>query len=314
MRVLDLFSGIGGFSFGLERAGMRTVAFCEIDHYARRVLEKLWPGVPIYGDVKTLTADRLAADGIAADVICGGFPCQDISAAGRGVGIEGERSGLWFEMLRLITECRPAWVLAENVPALRNRGADTVLDGLERAGYTAWPLVVGADDVGAPHRRKRVWIVAHAGRSGRRQNTRGALGNQSQDEGRREAHDYKSNRHGESRGARDVAHANGVAKRKSRHEAETLGVGRETRMEPGGRCNGQHQPGPGENMADANGISPVGPAISRAQCGSWATEPELGRVANGIPHRVDRLRCLGNAVVPLIPELIGRAIMQAGAA
>jgi len=161
--VLDLFSGIGGLSLGLHWAGMRTTAFCEADPFARAVLARHWPGVPIYGDVRTLTAARLRADGVPRpDLLCGGFPCQDISLAGRAAGIEGPRSGLWSHMARLVRECRPRWVVAENVPGLRGRGADRVLSELEAAGYACWPLVVGAVHAGAPHRRSRVWLVAQA--------------------------------------------------------------------------------------------------------------------------------------------------------
>ena len=119
MRALDLFSGIGGFSLGLERTGgFRTVAFCEIEIYQRRVLAARFPGVPIYDDVQTLSAGRLAADGIAIDVICGGFPCQDLSIAGGKAGIDGERSCLWSEFSRLIGELRPRYVIVENVANL----------------------------------------------------------------------------------------------------------------------------------------------------------------------------------------------------
>jgi len=161
--VLDLFSGIGGFSLGLHWAGMRTGAFCEADPFARGVLARHWPGVAIYDDVRTLSAVRLRADGIPwPGLLCGGFPCQDISLAGRAKGIEGERSGLWSHMARLVRECRPRWVVVENVPGLRSRGADRVLSDLEAAGYACWPLVVGAVHTGAPHRRSRVWLVAQA--------------------------------------------------------------------------------------------------------------------------------------------------------
>jgi len=161
--VLDLFSGIGGFSLGLHWAGMRTAAFCEADPFARAVLARHWPRVPIYDDVRTLSAARLRQDGVPRpDLICGGFPCQDISLAGRGAGIAGARSGLWSHMARLVRECRPDWVVAENVPGLRGRGADRVLSELEAAGYACWPLLVGAVHAGAPHRRSRVWLVAQA--------------------------------------------------------------------------------------------------------------------------------------------------------
>src|SRR5574343_1702489 len=119
LRVLDIFAGIGGFSLGLERTGgFETVAFCEIDPFCRRVLAKHWPDVPCYEDVRSLTAERLAADGIAVDVICGGFPCQDISVAGKGAGIEGSRSGLWSEYARIIGEVRPRYAWVENSPLL----------------------------------------------------------------------------------------------------------------------------------------------------------------------------------------------------
>lgn len=135
LRVLDLFSGIGGFSLGLERTGgFETVAFCEIEEYPRRVLAKHWPKVPCYDDVRTLTADRLAADGIAVDVICGGFPCQDISFAGRRAGLEGARSGLWGEYARLIGELRPRFVVVENVPGLLVSGWEPFSETFPRSG------------------------------------------------------------------------------------------------------------------------------------------------------------------------------------
>jgi len=162
LRVLDLFSGIGGFSLGLERTGgFKTVAFCEIEDYPRRVLEKHWPGVPIYHDVRDLTGARLAADGIAVDVICGGFPCQDISHAGAGAGISGERSGLWREYARLIGEIRPQYAIMENVAALLDNGMDVVCGDLASLGYDAEWQVISACALGAPHMRQRVFIVAY---------------------------------------------------------------------------------------------------------------------------------------------------------
>lgn len=155
LNVLDLFSGIGGFSLGFEAAGMHTVAFCEVDPFCREWLAQCWPGVPIFPDVRRL--DGRAVGPI--DLVCGGFPCQDVSAAGKGEGLAGKRSGLWFEMLRIVREVRSTWVVIENVTALRTRGADRVLGDLEASGYTCWPFVVGADNLGATHRRKRVWII-----------------------------------------------------------------------------------------------------------------------------------------------------------
>lgn len=172
MNVLDLFSGIGGFSLGLERAGMRTVAFCEIEPFCRKVLARHWPNVKQYTDVRTLTADQLMADGIPRiDVICGGFPCQDISVAGKGAGLAGERSGLWREYARIIGEVRPKFVIVENVAALLGRGLGDVLGDLAALGYDAEWHCIPASYVGAPHRRDRLWIISYASehRCGERQ-------------------------------------------------------------------------------------------------------------------------------------------------
>lgn len=238
MKILDLFSGIGGFSLGLERAGMQTIAFCEVDPVCRQVLKKHWPNVPIFEDVKTLTAKDIHD---TVDVICGGFPCQDISLAGRGAGLAGERSGLWYEYHRLIEEIRPRYVIIENVAALRSRGLDEVLRCLDALGYDAEWHCIPAAAVGAPHRRDRVWIVAHAMRS---RSSPGIPAEGHGQEGQPKIADHLSDRFARWEG--------------SRH---------------------------------------------------WATEPDVGRVAHGVPKRVDRLKQLGNAVVPQIPELIGRAIL-----
>lgn len=165
LRVLSLFAGIGGFDLGLERTGgFKTVAFCEIDPFCRRVLAKHWPEVPCYEDVRTLTADRLRADGVDVDVICGGFPCQDISYAGPGAGLSGDRSGLWFEYARLVGELEPQLVLVENVSALLDRGMGEVLGTLSDLGFDAEWDTLTACGVGLPHMRRRVFVVAHSDR------------------------------------------------------------------------------------------------------------------------------------------------------
>ena len=169
LRVLDLFAGIGGFSLGLERTGgFETVAFCEIEEFPRKVLNKHWPEVPIYEDVRQLTGDILKRDGISVDVITGGFPCQDLSSAGKRGGIEAERSGLWSEIVRLIGELRPEFVIIENVADLlvgpsdeRGSWFSKVLIDLAKCGFDAeWQNIPGAA-VGAVHIRERVWIVAY---------------------------------------------------------------------------------------------------------------------------------------------------------
>jgi DNA (cytosine-5)-methyltransferase 1 len=268
LRVLDLFSGIGGFSLGLERAGgFETVAFCEIEEYPRRVLAKHWPGVKQYDDVRTLTADTLRRDGIAVDVICGGFPCQDISVAGRGAGLAGERSGLWREYARLIRELRPRFVIVENVAALLSRGLGDVLGDLAALGYDAEWHCIPAAAVGAPHRRDRLWIVANSARSERA--------------GERAVESRQQNRPANRR--ETLANAN-PRDEHGRRGSVQMGWGRFA----------------GETLNDG---------YTRGT--EWSPEPDVGRVAHGVPSRVDRLGALGNAVVPQIPELIGRAIMQA---
>jgi DNA (cytosine-5)-methyltransferase 1 len=174
-KVLDLFAGIGGFSLGLERTGgFETVAFCENAPYCQKVLQRHWPQVPIYDDVRTLSAQRLRSDGIEPDVLTGGFPCQDISLAGKGAGLSGDRSGLWNEYRRLIEEIRPAFAIIENVSALRDRGLGEMLRALAAIGYDAEWHCIPAAAIGAPHRRDRAWIIAYpegvgrgSGRQGR---------------------------------------------------------------------------------------------------------------------------------------------------
>lgn len=161
-RVLDLFSAAaGGWSLGMHRAGFHTIAACEVIDWRRVLYSQNNPGVPIYDDVTTLSADRLIRDGVGLpDIIVGSPPCQDISSANtKGKGVDGERSGLYFEAVRLIDECRPRWFALENSANLRTRGADRVIDALEAIGYTCWPFVVSAGDIGANHERKRSWLV-----------------------------------------------------------------------------------------------------------------------------------------------------------
>ena len=339
LSVLDLFSGIGGFSLGLERAGMRTVAFCEIDPRCRLVLAKHWPGVPCYDDVRTLTAERLRADGIPVDVICGGFPCQDLSVAGKGAGLAGERSGLWREFSRLAGELRPSFVIVENVAALLGRGLGTVLGDLAALGYDAEWHCIPAAAVGAPHRRDRVWIVAHPARERERPGRgepsgvdRGGVvvegpaswcyhldcgphvadtDGGDRNEGRPHHSSECAGGSNAQRGAggAHVANTDVVAGHEGRtRHAEEVARGRHADR---GDVDDVLPNAHGARLAQRQGFGcRHGPELTTVERNDWwAVEPDVGRVADGIPARVDRLTALGNAVVPQIPELIGRAIV-----
>lgn len=159
MNIIDLFSGIGGFSYGLESCGnYNTVAFVECDLFCQRILKAHWPQVPCYSDIREVSG----TEGLV-DMLCGGFPCQDVSVATGSVAqsLLGDRSGLWFEYMRLINEIKPNWVIIENVEALRNKGLSILLQQLAAAGYDVEWHVIPAYAVGLPHTRKRIWIIAH---------------------------------------------------------------------------------------------------------------------------------------------------------
>lgn len=160
MNVLDLFSGIGGFTLGFGQAGMRTVAFCEIEPWCRAILRQHWPHIPIHDDIRKLDGRQYAG---VVDLVCGGYPCQPFSVAGLRRGASDERH-LWPEMHRLVREIRPRWVVAENVAGHIQLGFDEVAASLESDGFTVWPFVIPACAVGAWHRRDRLWIIAHADR------------------------------------------------------------------------------------------------------------------------------------------------------
>lgn len=216
----SLFSGIGGIDLGLERAGMECRWQVECDPFCQDKLEKHWPRVARYGDIRKISGSDLEY----VDVLAGGFPCQDVSLAGERAGIEeGTRSGLWFEFARIIGELRPRFVLIENFPGvLANGPMRRVLGDLSALGFDAEWDCLSACQFGAPHPRERVFIVAYP-----------------------------------------------------------------------------------------NGESKVWPAEPWAERHSWAIEPRMARVANGIPNRMDRVRVLGNAVVPQVAEWVGRQIMRA---
>ncbi len=351
MRHLDLFSGIGGFALGLRMAGgFETIGFCEIDGYCQRVLKKHWPDVPIYEDVTTLDYEQFIGQ---VDIITAGFPCQDLSVAGRGAGLAGERSGLYRYLMDALRVVRPRYAIIENVAALLSRGLGVILGDLTEVGYDAEWHCIPASAVGAPHQRDRVWIIAHARSDelwdepgGRRRPCRASEAEPSDDGTTESVADPHSRRR-----RADIAGKHDADRQDpGRQEADGLlgkirQAGRNGTMAhtDSGRREGQNVPvrqprqdeaapvarGNGKDMADSDGTrqpdaqrcgapsqwSGLGAAIergirSRADDG-WCPEPAIRRVVNGLPHRIHRLRGLGNAVVPQIVGVLGRAILEA---
>lgn len=238
---LSLFSGIGGLDLAAEWAGFRTVGQCEWADYPRAILEKHWPGLPRWRDIRTLTGDDFyAKTGLrTVTVVSGGFPCQPFSVAGKRRGKEDDRY-LWPEMLRVISEIRPAWVVGENVAGIVSMELDKVLSDLESIGYTCQAFVIPACAVDAPHRRDRVAIVANTNSNGR--------------------------------------------------------------LRPGQKSKKRR------DHVEKRSTFPEGCNVESRRW--WTAEPNVGRVANGVPDRVDRLKCLGNAVVPQQFYPIFRAIAE----
>jgi len=351
LKHLDLFSGIGGFSLGLEATGgFKTVAFCEIEEFPRQVLQKHWPHVKQYKNIKELTYEKLKSDGIGSiDIITGGYPCQPFSQAGRKKGEQDPRH-LWPEYFRLIKECRPNWIIGENVSGHLKLGLDSVLADLESEGYHTRTFSISAASIGANHKRERVWIVANANGSGNQPEKSGSPGKKNEKEiGNRtnnssswfpdgadstvtqqgsetkmesmentrrslrqgtfireknENEIEKENAHitqrpGEASQS-DVAYANSDREKRnksqdrkgSRFEQDSSNMANTKRVYAQGQYDGQGQRQPwGESW--------------------WAVEPDVGRVAHGIPDRVDRLKALGNSLVPHVPYCIALSILEA---
>ena len=299
MNVGSLFSGIGGFDLGFERAGMRISWQVELDPYCRAVLARHFPDAARFEDAREVGARNLDP----VDLLCGGFPCQDLSAAGRGAGIDGARSGLWSEFARIVRELRPRYVVVENVPALLTgkgkrweRGPiGRVLGDLAEARYDAEWACLSAGEFGAPHLRKRVWIVAYPARDAEA----GAAA-----EPRPER--QRAGAGGERSRAAEVADAD--AQRQPRRTGEVC--------EPAGRRQPAERGGKGADVPDADREQHEGRAQALGGSASaelrdhWAAEPGVGRVADGVPRRVDRLAALGNALVPQIAEWIGHRILD----
>tara|TARA_B100000282_G_scaffold275287_1_gene232508 strand:- start:172 stop:1140 length:969 start_codon:yes stop_codon:yes gene_type:complete len=293
----SLFSGIGGFELGLERAipNSKTIWQCEQNAFAQKVLKKHWPDVPIYDDIKEIKHGTIDV----VDIICGGFPCQDISQAGKRKGIaNGERSGLWFEMLRIIDMVRPRIAIAENVTAItqKGRGMDIVVSSLSKIGYDVEWIDVRASDEGAPHKRERIFFVAYPNQI----HTAGKFGIVEKEK---------------RKTSKEVQH-----KRKDTNESwNTNPIDDGTRCETTSNTIRQHikkqsmytEPMESERLFECG----------RGENGRihatnyWKTTPigsPLCRMDDGISNRVDRIKALGNAIVPQCSETIGRYIMKSG--
>lgn len=325
LKVGDLFSGIGGFSLGLESTGgFETAWFCEANEYCRQILRRHWPNVPIFPDIKEFNFNNAES----VDLICGGFPCQPFSVAGGRKGTDDDRY-LWPQMLGVIKAYRPTWVIAENVAGLTSMGVEAgkpevesrtftrfpdydyyeavytrqeimllnnVCESIEKEGYAVQPLIIPACAVDAPHRRDRLWILAHAESNRRRKNEQG----------------LSVRRTDFNRRCEDVANAE-IIKGDVRENGGYHSKGAILRETGGSRSNvadPRRTRRQEFNFADiTKGPGYCAGGVDSSWC-SWTPEPGVGRVANGIPDRVDRLRSLGNAVVPQVVNQIGLAILE----
>jgi len=260
---IDLFSGIGGFALACRWAGIETIAFCEIEPYAQRVLRKNFPRIRIFEDVRQFPATEFREPFL----LTGGYPCQPFSQAGKRRGAEDDRH-LWPSMFGIIRTSRPTWILAENVAGHVTLGLDQVLADLESEGYAVQPIIIPACAVDAPHRRDRVWIVGNAKKRSGNERSRGCNENR----------ELQISKLGNA--SREIAFADSNRRRCEKRESET------------------------KSLSDFN-------FKSESDGRFWSAEPNVGRVAHGIPRRVDRLRGLGNAIVPQVAYEIIKAMIEA---
>ncbi len=320
LKVIDLFSGIGGFALGLESTGyFKTIQFVENEKWCQKILAKNFPGVPIHDDVKTF-------QGYGADVVVGGFPCQPFSVAGKQKATKDNRH-LWPDMFRVIKETKPTWVIGENVRNIVSISDGMVLEqvylDLESEGYEVQSFIIPASAVNAPHQRYRTWIVAYSNSRGRRWQKR-VRENDLQGSKREEQtnHIIKTSK----RRPYDVENT----RRTLQPRAE---FGKENENEIGKRYANQSERSSQTSKLDVADTDSTGlqrqwsksdrvneKFVATESCKKksksmetkwWEFEPNVGRVAHGIPNRVDRLRGLGNAIVPQIAYQIGKAIMEA---
>ena len=306
MKVLDLFSGIGGFSYGLDKVGFKTVAFCEMDEYCKLVLQKHWKGVKIYNDVKELKGEEIIKEHGTIDIVVGGFPCQPFSIAGARKGTDDNRH-LWPEMFRIIKELKPRWVIGENVRGIvsiqNGMVFENVCTDLEGEGYEVRAFNIPAAGVGAPHKRERIWIVANSRRTLRQ-------GSELERENANEGEQENANQHQRSSGTpeHNVANTNTRLSEQSNQEVQARGNTLNSSSGDVANTNGERQ----QEQCGTESVQKEGNesqrSSSQARHTGWESEPDVGRVAHGLSGRVHRLKALGNSIVPKIAEEIGRAI------
>lgn len=274
MKALSLFSGIGGIDLAAEWAGIETIAFCEYADFPRKILNKHWPEVPIFKDVKQLNKELLESEGIdveTIELIHGGFPCQPYSQAGKQRGKDDDRD-LWPEMFRIIREIQPTWVVGENVANFANMELDRTLFDLESEGYETGTFVLPACGVDAKHQRFRTFVVAHT-------DSKRHLYGQTK---KQPAKSWQPTFSNITSGSEILSNSDSERWEKVRDEGKITSFGERER-----------QPGAADSL----------PA-------RWPSEPNVGRVANGVSDRLDRIKSLGNAVVPQQVYPIFRAIME----
>lgn len=297
MKILDIFSGIGGFSIAAHWAGFETAAFCEQDKFCQKVLAKNFPGVPIFDDIKTLKGDQFNG---SIDIVCGGFPCQPWSTAGKRRGAEDDRH-LWPEMLRVVREARPRWVIGENVAGIIRMGLDAVLADLEAEGYTCQSFVIPACGIGAQHRRDRVWIVADSNRE-RESQPQGAFG---KERGRALDRNQESSPNTDSAGSQRQQLSAWSGRDVQNSLPEPL---QDPKRE---RRSGQAQPGV---CGSADGLSK---GMDRAIANCWDVPAWIDRPKADGPFGYrnkggykNRIKALGNAIVPQVVYPIFKAIAE----
>ena len=341
LRHVDLCSGIGGFSLGFEWAQLSTpILFCDTEPWCRKILAKNFPNVPIATDVKELANDpeRLVPD---CDILTAGYPCQPFSVAGKQKGTEDDRH-IWPFIFRIVAQKRPTWCVFENVHGHIAMGLDQVLADLESEGYSTRTFVVPACGVNAPHKRDRLWIVAYSnsddGRNGSSTKSQGRQSRMEHRSGSQRQPIQEPNKnvadttilgsqeHGHGKPDEFVHVSEDVADTNNARQSSSSGRGQNSWNEEG------HDIGrSGENVADTSGEGSQGRLSGRSDserqsfvgqsgCSSstygqsgedwWAVEPNVRRVAHGIPKRVDRIKGLGNAIVPQIAMNIGLAIKE----